>query len=874
MSVASHQSAGTIKSSGLRSIGSHHSLITSIISGGNLENISLSPQRSIADQKFPVDEEARRSPFDFNLSQEEFDDLVGSQQSLLSGDTSIQRLPPLKPSVSYREKTMLPSPEPIKRKSDKVKVIGYAPLHAVEFNPLSSVEQPRSKFEYHSKSLARLPAAVDVDGKLGHQSLSKVSLLLSDSVDSGSDGLPEQMISQHSYGPKFAGKFLSRVDGFASVQPERSITSINNLQAHSTIEHMESVLSLQSDLIHSQELVPVQRVGSAKDKQRPRTSSRPDIAIPTVRARTPKAQPDLEADADNARQFVEVSVQPSAEVASEITHTMSKHLPLSDRVVKGKSPARPRKEPHTKTDRVAYVLSSAERSAQRDERVLSKLKPILQASSATSTDQPVPPSSGELGPEGSLDVAPVGAFIPHRKILGWKLTSVQKRKELIELLDLLSHPNGAPDGKSRSHSPVRGGSPPVGRKRQILLSQLEEAMHSEIHATSPAYVNSSSALFDEEEFDPEMVAQDKAQFERVYFRQSLAYENFLERSLQTRVSYKNQVGIAQIMAERKAVQQIAKSAAELDKKGMKAIRRNKRPKNVLSQSNLNGDSVDSTKILQLTMETFDENAHAVVDRPMSRLLVSRSALRSKPSSEGGKRAVTPSQVLYDFPYSIHKPLDRMDIIKSVQTRALLKPLVGGDGLAAARELFSREASQLISSTMGRDAKPHAPNDDLLQEYLNSENDLLRMLSRDQDVTSSELHDILGGEAHDGASAATEDDQLVEAFIEGRYKVGRLKKKQQGGRLLDEDDASVGNRSMSSLGDQSAALYDLILPTAAAPPPLMFVDSIADSGTPVVQRSVSKASVRGIADDPSDLGMGDAVDDGIASPASSIPVNPW
>jgi hypothetical protein len=130
-----------------------------------------------------------------------------------------------------------------------------------------------------------------------------------------------------------------------------------------------------------------------------------------------------------------------------------------------------------------------------------------------------------------------------------------------------------------------------------------------------------------------------------------------------------------------------------------------------------------------------------------------------------------------------------------------------------------------------------------------------MLSRDhsedpllRSTRSSQLFEASAELTHQ--SSLTEDDELVDAFIEESYKVARMRKNKHkhvrqandpqfslvneasisneqevdDGRAASvddqDDDVSVGNRSMSSLGNQSAAVYDLILPTAssAIPPP--------------------------------------------------------
>eukprot|EP00981_Chlorochromonas_danica_P000461 scaffold98_cov248-Ochromonas_danica.AAC.2 len=613
----------------------------------------------------------------------------------------------------------------------------------------------------------------------------------------------------------------------------------------------------------------------------------------------------------------------------------------------------------------------------------------------------------------------IPSFIPHKKILGWKLTSIKKRKELIELFDMLSQTQSQRhhhrDGNSNSNRHVLPSSPPQARRKQLLLQQLEQRLKTEIEATSPAYVDrhhhhnimassSSQSFFNDEDLllpSPEVIAQDQATLARLSYRQSQAYEQFLERSLQCRISYKSKLGIEQIMNERRTIQKLTEKQHSINDSSItygrslqgqiqKSLSKVEENAFSIHQSTTfledddsyryDDNAMNSAKILNLTMKSFDnyDPKLDLTDRPSSRLLKSRSALHSRNShtidhyeededyedddgqqqhkqqqhTQGiGKSSSSPSQILYDFPYSIHRPLDRMDILQSVETRAHLEPLLhhgegnsqivqqqSADGL---RQLFSREASDLIASTSRPNTKPSTRSsmnkNTLLQQYATSDNSLLRMLVQDQEVDdqlSAELSQILdlGGVLENGLDVETQvktgpaDDQLVEAFIAASYKVARKKKKVKmtGDPSLmstlstdltrtstigtleegtqsdfidgdidgDEDDGNASYISYSSLGDQSSALYDLILPTTTAPPPHSAIPPTKDeiqteqdiitelimNDHPILLSSKQSSIRRSIVKEEEEHSEAFPLDgDGLQQTVdvvSNIPVNPW
>ncbi|RYY85442.1 hypothetical protein EON63_07410 [archaeon] len=246
------------------------------------------------------------------------------------------------------------------------------------------------------------------------------------------------------------------------------------------------------------------------------------------------------------------------------------------------------------------------------------------------------------------------------------------------------------------------------------------------------------------------------------------------------------------------------------------------------------------------------------------------------------------------------------------------------------QLFNPDYTQSILNPPAPAADKDG-DDNLLAEYFDSSNRILRMLSQDQGDDSA-MEGVLRSNSELFAEASqqtyhssmAQDDELVDAFIEERYKVARMKKqktqKQQpsesprhreGGddqegekgeegedenfkwqHADSQDDHSVGNQSLSSLGDQSAAVYDLILPTAssAIPPPktrsntintITTLPSLNSSSLPK-ELEYQAANARNDTLSPSnsfaspvdETGLVDAEGMPILSGQHDIPVNPW
>lgn len=228
---------------------------------------------------------------------------------------------------------------------------------------------------------------------------------------------------------------------------------------------------------------------------------------------------------------------------------------------------------------------------------------------------------------------------------------------------------------------------------------------------------------------------------------------------------------------------------------------------------------------------------------------------------------------------------------------------GDNVMEDTRLLFSRENKQLIATTSGQNAKPSQREEErLLQGYENSENELLRMLSQDEPegAVITELGKLFDASMASTESSIREDDDLVDAFIESRYRAARIKKRQgksanaregdigsPSSRVGEDDDRSVSNMSMSSLGDHSAALYDMILPTTTVPPPqhpalgsatklslgLEFTDGFSGHST----NSTLPSIVDTTADDAereSAKERSEGLDDELGNDGGSIPITPW
>ncbi|RYY85443.1 hypothetical protein EON63_07415 [archaeon] len=272
-------------------------------------------------------------------------------------------------------------------------------------------------------------------------------------------------------------------------------------------------------------------------------------------------------------------------------------------------------------------------------------------------------------------------FVSHRKMLGWKLTSVSKRKELLELLDVLTHQQG----KQRQHV-----LSPVGRKKQLLLNQLEQELLSTSQSMLLSPPKDLSQLH-----HASLDAVTRSSSRSLVHRQSEALEKYLSRSLQSKLSYKTKVGIDFQMKERKMVKDLL-HGIKTPASALRPITPSQ-PHGLqepyggiytayddgqhLAQPSIQEEmTAHSQGILALTMQVFPQpsrpsSTDPLLLRPASRFINTRSRQspsrgksrqssnsrrsrsRSREKKDNVKQEV--SKVIYDLPYNLHRPIDRM-----------------------------------------------------------------------------------------------------------------------------------------------------------------------------------------------------------------------
>jgi hypothetical protein len=187
----------------------------------------------------------------------------------------------------------------------------------------------------------------------------------------------------------------------------------------------------------------------------------------------------------------------------------------------------------------------------------------------------------------------------HNRVLGWKLTSIKRRQDLIDILDIIHNPDDA-----RLRLNMKNLNPHNTRKRIIENGGGKSSLQH---------------------------------------RQCDAIEKYLSRSLKSRQSFKSTTTIKSLMEEKRRVIRSRDSAVQdkswSDDIGESVLRRVSTPlmARSLSKTDKFGCHVDLGQIDSLVPSWID-------DVPMD------------PTSS---RAQSPLQKLYDFPVNIHKPRERM-----------------------------------------------------------------------------------------------------------------------------------------------------------------------------------------------------------------------
>lgn len=195
----------------------------------------------------------------------------------------------------------------------------------------------------------------------------------------------------------------------------------------------------------------------------------------------------------------------------------------------------------------------------------------------------------------------------HKRILGWKLTSIKRRKDLIDILDIIHNPD----------------DPRLKLQANILNKTIRNKLR---------------------ELSPEKSVVDQG----LKYRQADAVEKYLSRSLKSRQSFKSQTAIKSLMEEkRKSLrsQKDAISRDEYEELGDIVRKRSSSPLSRVSSLSKNdkmGMSI-SIEALRDVLSSYGEIGDSSSPRPKSTC----------------NRAQSPLHKLYDFPVNIHKPRDRM-----------------------------------------------------------------------------------------------------------------------------------------------------------------------------------------------------------------------
>lgn len=306
--------------------------------------------------------------------------------------------------------------------------------------------------------------------------------------------------------------------------------------------------------------------------------------------------------------------------------------------------------------KVAYVLAPADERSLRSESLASFPQ--------RGTDEHTK-SLSTMSTVGQNAVAP---YTVHKRVLGWKLTSVQRRKELIDMMDLM-HGQVGPDLKLR-----------MGKKKGHLSRQLQQLGSVQLAQFS----NSADTLPLLSQLPLETQSQEALNLERrSKSRQTMAWENFVTRSVKSRQGYRSVTQIKSLMEDKKKQQLKRKVVMDASASAMKkshdeqdAHRHQRIPVGAqLVPPPPTESEMDETPQFKLlttrpyvnagTLSTADKLGRTKNTASLQYLLAD-ALFRDKQAKTPEEIAVdadasleSSAQKLYNFPLNIHHPRDRM-----------------------------------------------------------------------------------------------------------------------------------------------------------------------------------------------------------------------
>lgn len=570
------------------SVNKFRPLSPSIITGAEFDQLSLGPHAS---KNVSCNNSATGSASidELDLSNEDIDELVGMSLSVFSQTPSSTLLPPLQET---RSKDIIPPSFIFSKSQEPIpKVTGYRAIspkqYVIDEQTVVKDRKYRGKSEHsrhamdHKRPLSPLEFH-DFASLSNQPSVSKVSLSI---VEDGPMMEQYEATSSSSFKP-FRSKPLLRNTPRTSMQTKDGIQLAPLVSRPSDLFDHNGSNTAGDMAMASNSFDVIGPSGSFLEKFEEEVDRHPSLDI------------DLGSRQLNASQALDFDLSRSQLLQQQSSNQTDSPTPQLSKMIKSSN----------SPPKLSYTVDSSFDDNNSISSSITDMKHLFTYSLADRDEATLP-------------------FQVHRRILGWKITSVQRRKDLVDMLDIMTNPDDP-------HLKLRMGT------------------------LSPSVKNGLSHLKDQTSLP---MREEVARLRKVSYRQSESMEKFLSRSLKTRQSYSSVNAIKGLMEEKRKTLRTRDEAIIAGELLPNLSQRFSSSQNIhqtsLTSNDQSGIQVDEDTFLKMVSRSFFE------EEDMEE--ISRNLLGTRPKSTGkgskhiNGRAKSPAQQVYNFPVNLHRPRDRM-----------------------------------------------------------------------------------------------------------------------------------------------------------------------------------------------------------------------
>lgn len=253
-----------------------------------------------------------------------------------------------------------------------------------------------------------------------------------------------------------------------------------------------------------------------------------------------------------------------------------------------------------------------------------------------------PPNASSAGSVASAQsVLEPLPYQVHSRVLGWKLTSVQRRKELIDVLDMMKE--RARQGHSLAHTSSKSTANTFNRRVLHTLAPPDSYLHMSDEGVGQGHERGTGA--------------------KLSVREVEAWQSYVGRSLRSRQGYRSVTQIKNIMEERRKTEKLTQISSQRHE--LLRNRKHVRHQNILQDKSTDDVAQLQSRAIYREIVGASTTALSPPSSP-SALATQKHYLKPLAAGErdtssqllrGGKGSAT--EFLYNFPVSIHKQRDRM-----------------------------------------------------------------------------------------------------------------------------------------------------------------------------------------------------------------------